>query len=136
MMQASDQPLYLLAGSLGVARLSPDAELPDWARDGVLWAVIRTRDELSIVCEERFIPPEVRAERGWRAFQVEGPLDFSLLGVLAAIAGILAEAGVSIFVLSTFDTDTILVKEIALERALTALRGAGYLIFEPADLEE
>jgi uncharacterized protein len=129
-----DQPLHLLQGILGVARLAPDAALPEWAREGVLWAALRSREELSIVCEERYIPPEVRAERGWRALQIEGPLDFSLLGVLAAIAGVLAEAGVSIFVLSSYDTDTILVKETVLDRALAALRGAGYLVFEPVDL--
>jgi len=133
MMQPFDNPLHLLPGSLAVARLSPEAELPGWAREGVLWASVRTREELSIVCEERFVPPEVRAERGWRAFQVEGPLDFSMLGVLAFIAGVLAEAGVSIFTLSTYDTDYILVKGAALERALAALQGAGCLVFVPDD---
>jgi hypothetical protein len=130
----SDPPLHLLPGSLGIARLAPEAALPEWARQGVLWAAVRSLDELSMICEERFIPPEVRAERGWRALQIEGPLDFSMLGVLAGIAGVLAEAGVSIFVLSTYDTDTVLVKETALDRALAALRGAGYLVFEPVDL--
>jgi hypothetical protein len=134
MIPSIDQPLHLLPGTLGIARMTPEAALPEWARDGVLWAAVRSRDELSIVCEERYIPPEVRAERGWRALQIEGPLDFSMLGVLAAIASVLAEAGVSIFVLSTYDTDTILVKEIFLDRALAALRGAGYLVFEPVDL--
>ncbi|MBP1702607.1 MAG: hypothetical protein H6Q38_1714 [Chloroflexi bacterium] len=130
MTTPKDHPLRLLPGRLGVTRLAVDSELPIWAREGVLWAAVRTRQELSIVCEERFVPPEVRSERGWRGLQVEGQLDFSLLGILAGIATILAEAGVSIFVISTYDTDYVMVKESALERALNALKRAGYLIIE------
>jgi hypothetical protein len=91
-------------------------------------AFIRTRDELTVVCVERLVPPEVIAERGWRALQVQGPLDFALVGVLAAITVPLAEAGVSIFAISTYDTDYILVKEEALERAIQALGQAGFLV--------
>lgn len=131
MTQPIDYPLHTLSAMYGVARLSPEAELPAWAREGELWAAVRTRDELSIVCEERFIPPEVRAERGWAALKVEGPLDFSLLGVLASLSAVLADAGVSIFTLSTYDTDYIFFRESAMERALAALRGAGYMVFTP-----
>ena len=130
-----DYPLHILSGMYGVARLSPEAELPTWAREGELWAAVRTRDELSIVCEERYIPPEVRSERGWAALQVEGPLDFSLLGVMASLSAVLSDAGVSIYTLSTYDTDYILFKEITMERALAALRGAGYLVFTPLERE-
>ena len=136
MMPVSEHPLRLLPGKLGVARLAAEADLPAWAREGVLWAAVRTRAELSIVCEERFIPPEVSAERGWRAIEVEGPLEFSLLGVLAGIATILAEAGVSIFVLSTYDTDYFLVKDHAMQRAIGALKQAGYQILAPATTGE
>lgn len=129
MTQPMDYPLRIMSAIYGVARLSPEAELPAWAREGELWAAVRTRDELSIVCEERYIPPEVRAEKGWSALQVEGPLDFSLLGVLASLSGVLSDAGVSIYALSTYDTDYILFKESAMERALAALRGAGYMVF-------
>ena len=135
MTQPIDYPLHILSGMYGVARLSPDAELPAWAREGELWAAIRTRDELSIVCEERYIPPEVRSERGWAALQVEGPLDFSLLGVLASLSAVLSDAGVSIYTLSTYDTDYILFKEFAMERAVAALCGAGYLVFTPLERE-
>ena len=133
MTQPEDYPLHILSGMYGVARLSPEAELPSWARVGELWAAVRTRGELSIVCEERYIPPEVRAERGWMALQVEGPLDFSLVGVLASLAAVLSDAGVSIFSLSTYDTDYILFKESAKERALAALQGAGYLVLAPLE---
>jgi hypothetical protein len=124
----TDIPLNLLSERLAVCRLAADAPFPEWARPGDLLALARTRQELSVVCNERYVPPEIKAERGWRALQVQGPLDFSLVGVLVSIAGPLAEAGVSIFALSTYDTDYILVKESALERALETLTRAGFLV--------
>ena len=133
MTQPEDYPLHILSGMYGVARLSPEADLPPWAREGELWAAVRTRGELSIVCEERYIPPEVRAERGWMALQVEGPLDFSLVGVLASLSAVLSDAGVSIYSLSTYDTDYLLIKESTKERALAALHGAGYLVLAPLE---
>lgn len=124
----TDIPLVVLPDRLAVCRLAAETPFPDWARPGDLLALIRTRDELSVVCSERFVPPEVNAERGWRALQVQGPLDFSLVGVLAGIAEPLAKAGVSIFALSTYETDYVLVKESTLERALEALHQAGFLV--------
>ena len=88
-----DLPLTLLPDRYAVCRLAAGAPQPDWLSQGDLAAVVRTPDELSVVCAERIVPPEVKAERGWRAFQVQGPLDFSLVGVLASIAAPLAEAG-------------------------------------------
>lgn len=130
MSSQTDLPLLILPDRLAISRLPADAAFPDWARPGDLLALVRTRDELSIVCPERYVPPEVRAERGWRAVQVEGPLEFSMTGVLAAIAVPLARAGVSIFALSTFDTDYILVKEDLLDRAATVLQAAGFLVLK------
>ena len=124
----SDLPLVLLPDRLAVCRLAADATEPDWARPGDLLALIRTRLELSVICEERLVPPDVLAERGWRVFQVQGPLDFSMVGVLAAIAAPLARAGVSIFVLSTYETDYVLIRENALDRAVEALTQAGFLV--------
>ena len=122
--------LCVLPDRLAVCRLAADAELPDWAQPGDLLSITRTRQELSIVCAERWAPPEVVAERGWRALQVQGPLDFTLVGVLASLAQPLAQAGISLFALSTFDTDYLLVKEAALERASAALRLAGHTLLE------
>lgn len=130
MNMKTDIPLTLLSERLAVCRLAPEAPYPEWARPGELLALVRTLDELSIVCQERFVPPEVKVERGWRAFQVQGPLDFSLVGVLASIARPLADAGVSIFALSTFDTDYILVKENMLARGLKALSQVGFLVID------
>lgn len=124
----TDLPLLLLTGRMAICRLAVDAPDPDWARPGELLAMVRTHQEFSLVCEERFVPPEVMAERGWRAFQVQGPLDFSLVGVLSTIATPLAQAGVSIFVISTYETDYILVRESSLEHALKALSQAGFVV--------
>ncbi|MFM8320199.1 MAG: ACT domain-containing protein [Chloroflexota bacterium] len=124
----TDFPLIILPDRLAVCRLAADAPFPDWARPGDLLALVQTRDELCVVCAERYAPPEVRAERGYVALMVQGPLDFSLTGVLASIAAPLAKAGVSIFAISTYDTDYVLVREDALERAVNALTGAGFLV--------
>jgi hypothetical protein len=134
MSTATDIPLILLPERLAVCRLAPDASYPEWARPGELLALIRTPNELSIVCQERFVPPEVKAERGWRALQVQGPLDFSLVGVLASIARPLANAGVSVFALSTFETDYVLIKENMLERGLEALSQASFLVIDDVHL--
>ena len=128
MNMATDLPLVIFPERLAVCRLPSDVAFPEWARLSDLLALVQTRDELSVVCAERFVPPEVRAERGWRAFRVDGSLDFSQVGVLAAISAPLAQAGVSIFAISTFETDYVLVKEEALERAIQALSQAGFLV--------
>ncbi len=119
--------LTLLPARLGVCRLTAEAPMPAWV-GGELTAVTRTPDELSVVCDEQGIPDGVQAEMGWRALKVAGPLDFSLTGVLAALAGPLAAVKISIFALSTFDTDYILVKETALSAAVQTLRSAGHHI--------
>lgn len=93
---------------------------------GPLASVTRTGAELSVVCAQEAVPESVQAERGWRAMAVAGPLDFALTGVLASLAEPLAEAGVPIFVVSTFDTDWLLVKDDRLDDALAALRARGH----------
>jgi hypothetical protein len=131
---AEDLTLELLPACLVVCKLSMDRVIPNWAQVGCFSAIVRTQDELSVVCEQQFIPPEVKAERGWRALKVKGPLDFTLKGILAAIALPLAKAGVSIFAISTFDTDYILVKEANLSAALSALDHAGHKVLKPSEL--
>ena len=122
----------VLAGELAVARLGPEAALPDWAApgDAGLHAVVRTAAELTVVCAAARVPDGVPAERGWRALAVEGPLDFALTGVLAALLVPLARAGVSIFAVSTHDTDHVLVRSERLGAAVEALRAAGHRVAE------
>lgn len=118
--------LELLEPHLAVCRLPANTEpsLPG----GVFASLTRTAEELSLVCEERFAPVGARLERGWRALKVAGPLEFSQVGVLVSLATPLAEAGLSVFVVSTFDTDYLLVKDAGLERAVAALQEAGHAL--------
>ncbi len=120
----------VLPERLAIARLEPDADLPKWAASPVFCAVTRTSEELSIVCPEASMPPGVTAERGWRALKIEGPLDFDEVGILLSLAAPLAEVGVSIFVISTYGTDYVLVRDDQLEVALTALAERGHTLRE------
>jgi hypothetical protein len=124
-MNARSLQLELLAGTLAVCRLDPDSPLPSWAA-GSFVSLTRTDAELSVVCPADGVPPGVPAEGGWRALRVRGPLGFGLTGVLASLASPLASSGVSIFVVSTYDTDYLLVQERDLDRARHALVRAGH----------
>jgi len=101
--------LALLEGSYAVCRLTPDAPLPAWVGGGPLVSVTRTAGELSVVCGAEAVPDGVRCESGWRCLRVAGTLDFSLVGVLSSLLKPLADAGVGVFVLGTFDTDYLLI---------------------------
>jgi hypothetical protein len=118
--------LVLLDGEFAVARLPGDEATPAWATEGSLSSVTRTAEELSVVCAASAVPAGVRAERGWRCLRVAGRLDLSLTGVLASIAAPLAAAGVSLFAMSTYDTDYVLVRAEALGAAADCLRAAGH----------
>ena len=117
--------LRLLDGLLAVARLPAGAPWPKWA-DGELVSVTRTPEELSVVCASDRVPESVSSERDWRCLRVCGVLDFAQVGILAALAVPLRQAGIPIFVISTHDTDYLLVKSQRLTAALGALRDAGH----------
>jgi hypothetical protein len=122
-------PLELLPDTLAICRLEPDAPVPGWVNDsGGFVTVSRTTEELSITAVQRVVPPDVRCERDYRAFRVRGPLPLDLIGILAAIANPLAEAGLGIFAISTFDTDYVLVKSRDLAVAVAALETAGHQV--------
>lgn len=120
--------LTLLPGQFAVCRLDAGAPVPEWATTGAFTSITRTADELSVVCPAENVPPDVRAEGPWRCLKVEGPLDFALTGILASIAVPLAEASVSIFAVSTYDTDYVLVTAAQVERAAEVLRQAGHRV--------
>jgi hypothetical protein len=119
--------LVLLAAPYAVCRLPAGAAAPAWAV-GEFASVTRTAEELSVVCREEAVPQGVRCERGWRCLRVAGTLDFALVGVLVSLVVPLAEAGVAVFAVSTFDTDYLLVKEDDLAKAAEALVAAGHSI--------
>ncbi|MEO1350941.1 MAG: ACT domain-containing protein [Cyanobacteria bacterium J06635_15] len=127
--------LMVMAQSLAVCRLPAQAKVPDWAMQGQFFAVTRTPEELSIVCEQAQVPPEVLYERDWRSLKVFGPLDFSLTGILSAIATPLASAEISIFALSTYDTDYVLIKAEKLDAAVAVLSAAGHTVKSFTSLE-
>jgi len=120
--------LELVAGSYAVCRLGASDPLPAWTGEGPFVSVTRTDAELSVVCPQEAVPAAVLAEAGWRCLRVLGPLGFGLTGVLASLSGPLASSGVSIFVVSTYETDYLMVQERDLERAVDALTRAGHRV--------
>jgi uncharacterized protein len=120
--------LYALDDLYAVVRLEPDEEIPEWARSGHFWSVTRSDSELSVVCRQDQVPATASAERGWCAFEVAGPLDFSLTGVVASLVTPLADEQIPIFVVSTFETDYLLVREHDLQRSVAALTSAGHSV--------
>ena len=118
--------LTLLEGTYNISRLDPHLPVPAWCLQGDFFSVTRTMYELSVVCRAQFVPPGTKTEAGWCRLEVEGPLDFSLTGILASLSGALAHAGVSLFAVSTYDTDYILVKDV--QAAIRALTAAGHVV--------
>lgn len=115
-----------IEGSFAVCRLASDAPVPAWATRGVFTSVTRTADELSIVCPVENVPPEHKPEVPWICFKLEGPFDFLQTGILASFLDPLAESGVPIFAIATYDTDYVLIREEFASAALDALQSAGH----------
>jgi uncharacterized protein len=137
----SDAPTYALEQypeRLAVVRLGPGAEVPPWAESSSLFSVTATATETSIVCAGRNVPRKARHEGPFAAFAVTGPLDFALTGVLAALLQPLAEAQISVFTISTFDTDWILVPFERADAAAEEWRRRGHAVgpATPAHVQE
>ena len=116
--------LKIIEGEFAVAKLA-DGVLPDLTKEFMFFA--KTDEENSLVCRVCDLPEKtLEKEQGWRAFCIEGVLDFSLIGILSKISGCLAENGIGLFAVSTFNTDYILVKEENFERALSLLAREGF----------
>ncbi len=113
---------------LAICSLPADAPLPAWALTGRFFSVTRTPRELSVVCGEADVPASVPHAGPWLALEVEGVLDFTLTGILAGLSTPLAEAGISLFALSTYRTDYILVPAQKCTRAQEVLRRAGHAV--------
>jgi hypothetical protein len=126
-------PLVVLGDRLAVCRLSSNQPLPAWAKasKAEFFSATHTPEEVSIIVAESRAPEGSQCERGFRLLKVQGPLDFSLVGIIAGLSGTLADAGVSIFAFSTYDTDYVMVKQKDLNRAVAALRKAGYQVKQP-----
>jgi uncharacterized protein len=118
----------ILFDRLAICRLPAKAPMPEWVSKEPLWSITRTPDELTLVCPEAGVPSDIQAERGWLPLQVVGPLPLTMTGVLSSLSGPLARAGISIFAISTFETDIILIRENDLEKARDALVRAGHVV--------
>ena len=118
--------LKKLAYSLTVCKLSDVADIDLRAE---IYFIGRTDEEISLVCRTEDTPDNTtERDDGWRGFRIQGVLDFSLIGILSKLSGILAEAKIGIFAISTYNTDYILVKEENFDRAMTVLMDAGYTV--------
>ena len=120
--------LSLSEDQLSVCRLDVDGRIPSWATGDGFWAVLRREMELTVVCITDRVPEGTCHTSGWRALTIDATLDFSEVGILADLTTLLARAGVSIFALSTYDTDVVLVREAVLSSAIEVLRAGGHEI--------
>lgn len=123
-----DLHFRLLAGNYSICRLSAEAAWPVWLPGGGLVSVTRTTRELSVVCDSTAVPRGVQREDGWRALELAGPIPFETTGVAAAFTSPLGRDGISVFVISTYDTDYLLVKEQNLDRAINSLRAGDFVV--------
>ncbi len=122
------QTLQLLDAQLTIHSLPPEQSIPSQVLDSELFFIGKTADEVSIVCLSEIDIDSEEAEPGWQALEVLGPLGFSLTGILSNISGVLANANISIFAVSTFETDYIMVKALHISDAIKALRKNGYKV--------
>ncbi len=120
--------LIVLPQPLSICRLSPSDPIPAWALSDGFSSVTRTPDELSIVCGSSAVPHEIKRSDGWRALRVSGKFSFDECGILAALTAQLAEAGIPILAICTFDTDYILVKNAHLAAATRELSAVGHRV--------
>jgi len=117
-----------LQGEYAICKLNPGSDPPDWAFGGEFISVTQTADELSIICLYEQIPKQIPSQPGWSALKIEGPFDFDEIGVLASMTTPLAEAGISLLTISTFDTDYLFIQSENYQRAIQILSAAGHEI--------
>ena len=127
--------LEILPETYAICRLLPTEAIPNWATKDVYYSITKTPDELSIVCAEENVPQNIKADRGWRCLKVRGPLAFNLTGIMASLAVPLAQADISLFALSTYDTDYLLLKSDHLTKAKWVLSAAGHCLMESPTAE-
>lgn len=118
--------LRVLPGLFAYARLDPETDPPSWAENEVFSLRVRTRNEQCVICADSAVPPGTRKEGPWKIIGIDATLDFDQIGIIASLAVPLAEAGISIAPIATFDTDYILVRESDFDRAKAVLTEAGH----------
>lgn len=123
--------LRVLPGTYAYARLEPGFAVPAWAEDETFSLRMRTKTEQCIVCPDSSVPPGVKKESPWKIIGIDATLDFNQVGIVASLAVPLAEAGLSIAPIASFDTDYLLIREPDLARAIEVLLGAGHSVANP-----
>ena len=126
-MEPSKLVLSVLEETFSIHRLAPDASLPEAVSECDFYSLSKTTDELSLVCPEHLAVKSEKSNPDWKCLKVAGPLDFELTGILAGITEVLAKEKLSVFAISTFDTDYILIKKHGLTAAISALQRVGYI---------
>ena len=126
--------LTVLPETFAVCRFDKHEAIPNWVTQQSFVSITRTEDELSIVCPQTEVPPDVPemredtnktrpvVEKNWRCFKVAGPLDFALTGIMASLVGPLAHAGITVFAISTYETDYLMVRATSLDHAIRVLK--------------
>jgi hypothetical protein len=127
-LEQTNLVLTVLEETFSIHRLAPDASLPEAISECDFYSLSKTADELSLVCSEHLAVKSEKQSPDWKCLKVAGPLDFKLTGILAGITDVLAKERISVFAISTFDTDYILIKKQNLTNAVSALERAGYQI--------
>lgn len=122
------QSLQRLDGHYAVARLPPDAAMPAWADGPGFVSISRTDDELSVVCLAERVPAGVQTSGPWQCFKLQGPFAFDEYGILLSIVAPLSEAGLGVFVVSSYDTDHLLLQTTVAERGIALLEAAGHRV--------
>jgi hypothetical protein len=122
----SQLKLELLDDTFAIHRLSPSAKIPDKIFGEAFFNIVKTEEELSVVCRNSLTLDSERYDKIWSCIKVSGPLEMSATGILAKLSKVLADAQISIFAISTFDTDYILVKADKAVEAVAALNAAGF----------
>ncbi len=120
--------LTVLPGHYAVCRLKDDAGLHERVRDLNFFAIVRTLGTLTLVCDQNVVGKAEECEMNWRCLEIEGPFEFSEIGILSQVCGTLADAGIAVFVISAFETDYLLVKNACLDAALSALKTSGHQV--------
>ena len=124
-MQKRQLQLSLLKETYGICVFPNTAPIPEWSVKTSLCSITRTNKELTIVCSQSIIPSDCEYNPNWRCFRIDGSFDLNQIGIISSLAAPLAQADISIFVISTYDTDYILVKEEKVERAIAVLNDYG-----------
>ena len=127
-LEQTNLVLTVLEETFSIHRLAPDASLPETISECDFYSLSKTADELSLVCPENLAVISKKHSPDWKCLKVSGPLDFKLTGIIAGITDVLSKERISVFVISTFDTDYILIKKQNLTNAVSELEGAGYQI--------